>query len=172
MLKLVLFSLIMFKISFALTSEEFFKPIDLEKIEKFTPENNEVIKYGGDHKGFVDVDGDLADDRLENIFKKEKTHVDVKKYYYRKLYMLLYTKRNCKSFDESLTCQILIGSDVARQNSCPSRNKHITKEVSDLISSLIVTGYYTGVVLSEPEVVFWIKKNKKKLLTLNFDCKE
>jgi len=169
MLKLVLYSFLLMTNTFALTSEEFFKPIDLEKIEKFTPDNKEVLKYGGDHKGFVDEDGDLADDRLEVFFNENDTSKLFRYKYHRKLYLYRVTANECKKDKNSFDCRILLSSNYIIHNKCKGKEQ-VDPRLSTLFSSIFLTDYYKHGVLVKPELAKWAEKNKSKTYNLLFDC--
>jgi len=171
MLKLVLYSFLLMTSTFALTNEEFFKPIDLEKIEKFTPNNKEVLKYGGDHKGFVDEDGDLADDRLEVFFKKNSIDNTNKKSIYRRLFLLRELKKECDGKIDTEYCRILSTSNVSSLSNCREQYK-IPRKLLTLVSSLILTDDYKSITLEGSNISLWEKSNTEKLLNINYDCKE
>jgi len=174
MLKLVLYSFLLMTNTFALTNEEFFKPIDLEKIEKFTPDNKEVLKYGGDHEGFVDEDGDLADDRLEVFFQKNKTHIIIRNHLHRRLYLLKKVKEVCTKDLSSEKCKVLMGTVQVSLEGCrEERNKLNYNDASDLFITIMITGdtyshgFEAGTKLSK-----WTSKNKDKILSTFYDCED
>jgi len=173
MLKLVLYSLLLMTNTFALTSEEFFKPIDLEKIEKFTPDNKEVLKYGGDHKGFVDEDGDLADDRLEVYFDKNKASEYIRIYFYRKLHLSLMLNKKCNSKKQNDRCRLLAASVIFNNKRC-KQVENVGTELMSFVSSILIKKDYSydgdmGTKLSR-----WYENENenKKLIDVFYDCKE
>jgi len=174
MLKLVLYSLLLMTNTFALTNEEFFKTIDLEKIEKFTPDNKEVLKYGGDHKGFVDEDGDLADDRLEVFFKKNKTHEIIKNHFHRELYLYRMIKEVCTKDLSSEKCKVLMGTELISLDGChKEKSKMKYDNATDLFITIMITGdtYSHGFKMGT-ELSKWTSKNKDKILNTFYDCED